>query len=49
MPLPREYVDDQIRSMFHFLIFLDKDSADKRVLVSLVEVMDEGYRTIIRP
>jgi pilus assembly protein CpaF len=48
MPLAREYVDDQIRSMFHFLIFLDKDSAGKRALMSLVEVTDDGYRTIIR-
>jgi pilus assembly protein CpaF len=48
MPLPREYVDDQIRSMFHFLIFLDKDSAGQRALMSIDEVTDDGYRTIIR-
>jgi pilus assembly protein CpaF len=48
MNLAREYVDEQIRCMFHFLIFLDKDSAGERVLMSLVEVTDEGYKTIIR-
>jgi pilus assembly protein CpaF len=48
LPLAREYVDDQIRSMFHFLIFLDKDSAGKRALMSLVEVAEDGYRTIVR-
>jgi pilus assembly protein CpaF len=34
--------------MFHFLIFLDKDSAGQRILISLIEVTDEGYRTIVR-
>jgi pilus assembly protein CpaF len=48
MNLAREYVDEQIRCMFHFLIFLDKDSAGQRILISLIEVTDEGYRTIVR-
>jgi pilus assembly protein CpaF len=48
MALTREYVDEQIRSMFHFLIFLDKDSAGNRVLMSVVEVTDDGYALIIR-
>jgi pilus assembly protein CpaF len=48
MNLAREFVDEQIRCMFHFLLFLDKDSAGKRVLMSLVEVTDDEYRTIIR-
>jgi pilus assembly protein CpaF len=48
MSLAREYVDEQIRCMFHFLIFLDKDSTGQRLLISLVEVTDEGYRTIVR-
>ncbi len=48
MPLPKEDVDDQIRCMFDFLIFLDKDSGGRRALMSLVEVTDEGYRTIVR-
>jgi pilus assembly protein CpaF len=48
MSLAREYVDDQVRSMFHFLIFLDKDSTGKRALMSIVEVTEDGYRTIIR-
>lgn len=48
LPLAREYVDDQIRSMFHFLIFLDKDSSGQRALMSLVEVAEDGYRTIVR-
>jgi pilus assembly protein CpaF len=46
--LPKEYVDEQIASMFHFLIFLDKDSTGKRALMSLVEVADGGYVTIFR-
>ncbi len=48
MNLAREYVDEQVRCMFHFLIFLDKDSSGKRALMSLVEVTNEGYRTIAR-
>ena len=48
LPLAREYVDDQIRSMFHFLIFLDKDSSGQRALMSLVEVAEDGYRTNVR-
>jgi pilus assembly protein CpaF len=48
MSLAREYVDEQIRCMFHFLIFLDKDSAGKRALMSLVEVTDDGYVAIVR-
>lgn len=48
MPLPRDMVDDQIRAMFHFLIFLDKSYDGKRTLMSLVEVNDEGYNTVIQ-
>ena len=48
MTLAREHVDEQIRCMFHFLILLDKNSAGQRILMSLVEVADEGYRTIVR-
>jgi len=48
MILAREHVDEQIRCMFHFLVFLDKNSAGQRLLMSLIEVTDEGYRTILR-
>lgn len=48
MPLPKEYVDEQIRAMFHFLVFLDKSYDGKRTLMSIVEVTGDGYRTIIR-
>ena len=48
MSLAREYVDEQIRCMFHFLIFLDKDMPASALLMSLLEVTDEGYRTIVR-
>jgi pilus assembly protein CpaF len=46
--LEREDVDVQIRTMFHFLIFVDKDWTDTRTFMELVEVTDSGYRTIIR-
>ncbi|MBO8128242.1 MAG: CpaF family protein [Peptococcaceae bacterium] len=47
--IPPNFLDEIIRSMFDFLIFLDKESkTDRRVLMSLVEVTSEGYRTIIR-
>ncbi|MEG6617490.1 ATPase, T2SS/T4P/T4SS family [Peptococcaceae bacterium 1198_IL3148] len=48
MTLPRELVDDQIRSMFNYLIFVDKDSMKKRTLMELVQVTDDDYRPIIR-
>ncbi|MBE3582126.1 MAG: CpaF family protein [Thermoanaerobacteraceae bacterium] len=48
MALPKEYVDEQLRAMFHFLVFLDKSFDGKRTLMSVVEVTREGYRTIIR-
>lgn len=48
MPLPREYIDEQIGAMFHFLIFLDQAIDGKPTLMSLVEVTGEEYRTIIR-
>jgi pilus assembly protein CpaF len=48
MSLPKEYVDEQIASMFHFLLFLDKDSRGRRALMSLVEVTGGGYVTIFR-
>lgn len=48
MPLPKEYVDEQLRAMFHFLVFLDKSYDGKRTLMSIVEVTGEGYRTILR-
>lgn len=50
--LPREFLDEIISSMFHFLIFVDKETITpekKRTLMSVVEVApDGGYRTIIR-
>lgn len=49
--LPRDFLDEVIASMFHFLIFLDKETKTeerKRTLMSIVEVTPQGYRTIIR-
>lgn len=49
--LPKEFLDEVISSMFHFLIFLDKETITqdkKRTLMSVVEVTPDGYRTIIR-
>lgn len=50
--LPKEFLDEVISSMFHFVIFVDKETITperKRTLVELVEVIpDEGYKTIIR-
>ncbi|MGI9862520.1 CpaF/VirB11 family protein [Moorella naiadis] len=46
--LPVEFLDEIIRSMFYFLVFLDKSFDGRRTLMALVEVTNEGYRTIIR-
>ncbi|MEW5898760.1 MAG: CpaF/VirB11 family protein [Bacillota bacterium] len=50
--LPREFLDEVIASMFHFVIFLDKETITeerKRTFMELVEVVPgQGYRTIIR-
>ncbi|MCL6478512.1 MAG: CpaF/VirB11 family protein, partial [Peptococcaceae bacterium] len=49
--LPKEFLDEIIASMFHFLIFLDKETITeerRRTLMEVVEVSPEGYRTIIR-
>lgn len=50
--LPRRDLDEEIASMFHFLIFLDKETLTgeaRRTLMSVVEVVPgEGYRTILR-
>ncbi|MDQ0287492.1 pilus assembly protein CpaF [Desulfofundulus luciae] len=50
--LPREDLDEEISSMFHFLIFLDKETLTaeaRRTLMEVVEVVPgEGYRTVIR-
>lgn len=49
--LPREFLDEVISSMFHFLVFLDKETVTeerKRTLMSIEEVTPKGYRTIIR-
>ncbi|MGI9951358.1 ATPase, T2SS/T4P/T4SS family [Moorellaceae bacterium AZ2] len=48
MALPKEYVDEQIRAMFHFLLFFDKSFDGKRTLMRVVEVTRDGYRTIFR-
>lgn len=48
MSLPRDLVDEQLKAMFHFLIFLDKSFDNKRTLMSLVEVTEDGYRSIVR-
>ncbi len=50
--LPREYLDEIIASMFHFIIFVDKETITKdrkRTLMQILEVVPgKGYRTIIR-
>ena len=50
--LSREDLDEEISSMFHFLVFVDKEDFTperKRTLMEIVEVVPgEGYRTIIR-
>jgi pilus assembly protein CpaF len=50
--LPRRDLDEEIASMFHFLIFLDKETLTgeaRRTLMSVVEVVPgEGYRTVLR-
>ena len=50
--LPKDFLDEIVSSMFHFLIFVDKETISpekKRTLMSLVEIVPgAGYRTIIR-
>ncbi|NSW82738.1 MAG: CpaF family protein [Syntrophothermus sp.] len=50
--LPKEFLDEVIASMFHFVIFVDKETITeerKRTFMELVEVIPgEGYRTIIK-
>ncbi len=49
--LPKEFLDEIIASMFHFVVFLDKETKTeerKRTLMSIVEVTPEGYNTIIK-
>ncbi|MEW6697294.1 MAG: ATPase, T2SS/T4P/T4SS family [Bacillota bacterium] len=46
--LPMQYVDSQIQSVYHFLIFTDKDAKGKRTLMELVEVTEDGYETILK-
>jgi len=48
MELHREDVDAQIRTMFHFLLFFDKAWDGSRLLLSLIEVDEDSYRTLIR-
>ncbi len=49
--LPKDFLNETISSMFHFLIFLDKETMTKdkkRTLMSIEEVTPNGYKTIIR-
>lgn len=49
--LSRQDLDEEIAAMFHFLIFVDKETVTeerKRTLMEIVEVSPEGYRTVIR-
>jgi len=48
LELRPEYVDEQIRTMFHFLLFFDKAWDGTRLLTALVEVGNDGYRTLLR-
>lgn len=49
--LPREFLDEIIASMFHYVVFLDKETKTKerkRTLMSIEELTPQGYRTIFR-
>lgn len=49
--LPRGFLDEVVASMFHFLIFVDKETITperKRTLMSVVEVTPRGYATVFR-
>jgi pilus assembly protein CpaF len=49
--LPKDFLDEIIASMFHFVVFVDKEMiTDKRqrTLMEIVEIIPGGYRTIIR-
>lgn len=50
--LPKEFLDEVVASMFHFVVFVDKETISperKRTFMELVEVIPgEGYRTIIK-
>lgn len=50
--LAREDLDEEISSMFHFLVFVDKEKftpEQRRTLMSVVEVLPGGgYRTVFR-
>lgn len=49
--LSRQDLDEEVAAMFHFLVFLDKETMTderKRTLMEIVEVSPGGYRTIIK-
>lgn len=48
MKLDRDFLDDKIKSMFDFVIFLDKDRNKKRTLMEIIEITPEGYNPIIQ-
>ena len=48
--LPKDFLDEVIASMFHFVVFVDKETITpqrKRTLMSIVEITPNGYETII--
>lgn len=47
MTLPLNMVDGELCSMFHYMIFVDKDSRGNRTLMSLIEVLDDDFKEII--
>ncbi len=47
MPLPQNLVDAELKSMFKYLYFLDKDGAGKRTLMALIEVTEKDFTPII--
>lgn len=49
--LPMDFLDEIIASMFDFVIFLDKETKTERrlrTLMEIVQITEEGYRTIIK-
>ena len=49
--LPMDFLDEIIASMFDFIIFLDKETKTKdrkRTMMEIIQVTEEGYRTIIK-
>ncbi|WP_449241488.1 ATPase, T2SS/T4P/T4SS family [Desulfoscipio gibsoniae] len=48
MKLDKDFLDDKIRSMFNYVIFMDKDRDKKRAVTQIVEVTPNGYNSILK-